>query len=183
MSFPDRIKSRCESVGYYSLFIAAEAVLIAAFITLSLFTGGEAYNSLLQDPSSRFMDYSIHLGFASAPVGTNIYEFSNMACFPPLSYLLYGFFARLGGYQAEYPRILVSRDAFIGNNLIIFLLYNFMCVLLLSYAVSLYIRKKGFVNQILFPAILIFSYPVAFSSVERGNSVFLVAPMIAIALA
>ena len=183
MSIANRIMNYCKNISYFKLFIAAEVVLIAVFLSIDLISHGEALDLLLLEPSSRFMDYSIHLGFASAPFGTNIYEFSYMACFPPLSYLLYGFLARLGGYQAEHPHLVPSNHAFADNNLIIFMVYNFICVLLLSYAVSLYIKKKSIVSQILLPLILIISYPIAFSSMERGNSVLLVAPLIAIALA
>lgn len=183
MSVIARIKNCCKRVSYFSLFIAAEVIMITVFLTVNLITHGEAFNSLLLDRISRFMDYSIHLGFASAPVGTNIYEYSYMACFPPLAYLMYGFLARMGGFRAEAPNLIPSPHAYAQNNMVIFLIYNLVCALLLAYAVTLYTKKKGFITQVLFPAILIFSYPIAFSSLERGNSVFLVAPLIAIALA
>lgn len=183
MSIVNRIRNNCKNISYLSLFIAAEIILVAVFITIDLIRHGEALDALLLSPANRFMDYSIHIGFASAPIGTNIYEFSFMACFPPLAYLMYGFFARLGGYVSEDPSYLGNSDVIIGSNLVIFMVYNFICVLLLAYACSLYIKKRGFLYQIVFPALLIFSYPIAFSAMERGNSVFLVAPLIAIALA
>ena len=185
MTLVTRIKNYCKNISYFSLFIAIEVILIAVFLTIDLITHGEALDKLLIENNSRFMDYSIHLGFASAPLGTNVYEFSDMACFPPLAFLMYGFLARLGGYAADDPQyIRDSYDNVIeGNNIVVFLVYNLICVLLLAYACSLYFKKRGMLNQIILPAIFILSYPIAFSAMERGNSVFLVAPLIAIALA
>ena len=183
MSLKTRFRNYFKNISYFSLFVAIELILIAVFITVDLITHGEALDNLLLSVNSRFMDYSIHLGFASAPFGTNIYELNNMACFPPLSFLMYAFLARLGGYQAEDPGFISYDHVIKGSNLVIFMVYNFFCVLLLSYAVSLYFNKKGLLYQIILPAIFILSYPVAFSAMERGNSVFFVAPLIAIALA
>lgn len=183
MSFVTRAKSYFKNISYFSLFIVIEVILIAVFLTVDLISHGEALDNLLIANNSRFMDYTIHLSFASAPFGTNIYEFSNMACFPPLAFLMYAFLARLGGFVAEEPQIIDYSNIVVNNNIVIFLVYNLMCVLLLVYAVSLFFKKKGFIYQIVLPAIFILSYPIAFSSMERGNSVFLVAPLIAIALA
>lgn len=182
MTRGSRIRNYCNNIGYFKLFVAVECVLTAVFLTLCVaWKGGPFYNIML-DYIQRYQDFFVHFGFASAPFGTNIYEFSEMACFPPLAYLMYGFLSRIVGYQPEgYSDSIDHRP--IAHNMTVFLLYNLICIVLLVYAISLYIKKKGFVNQVIFPALLIFSYPIAFSSVQRGNSAFLVAVLISIALA
>lgn len=182
MEIGARIRRYCRGITYFRLFLGIEIILTAVFLTIDLIWHGGPFSELMLSMLTRYKDFFIHYGFASAPFGTNIYEFSNMACFPPLAYLLYGFLARLGGYYADDPADMSSHD-YVGHNMTVFLLYNIFCIVLLVYACSLYIKKKGFVNQVLFPSLLIFSYPIAFSSIQRGNSVLLVAPLIAIALA
>lgn len=183
MSLIERAKKRFLSLDYFSLFIVIEVILTALFLSLNLLVyHGGMFSSLMLNAMNRFEDFFVHYGFASAPIGTNIYEYSNMACFPPLAYLMYGFFARLCGYQAEDPSDLKSHQA-VGHNMTVFVLYNLICIVLLVYAVSLYFKKKGFVTLAVFPVLLIFSYPILFSSVQRGNSSFLTAVLIAIALA
>lgn len=182
MEFVSRIKYCCKNVSYYKLFLVIECVLVAIFLTLCLIWSGGPIYKIMLGSVNRFQDYFVHLGFASAPFGTNIYEFSSMACFPPLAYLMYGFLARIVGYQADdYSTAENHQD--VGHNMSVFLLYNIICIVLLAYAISLYLKKRGFVNQVLFPSLLIFSYPILFSSVQRGNSAFLVAILISISLA
>lgn len=183
MSFIQKAKKCFLSLDYFSLFIVIEVILVAIFLSLnSLVYHGGMFSSLLLSILNRFEDYFVHLGFSSAPIGTNIYEYSNMACFPPLAYLMYRFFAMLCGYQAEDPADLKSHQA-VGHNMTVFVLYNLICIVLLVYAVSLYFKKKGVVTLAVFPTLLIFSYPILFSSVQRGNSSFLTAALIAVALA
>ena len=181
MKYSSRIKLNYLKFGYYKSFLVIESTLIVVFLTLCLFGNGEPIYKLMLGFVNRYKDYFVHLGFASSPFGTNIYEISNMACFPPLAYLMYGFLARIVGYQADdYSPSENHQD--VGHNMSIFMLYNFICVVLLIYVIGLYIKKRGFVNQVLFPSVLIFSYPILFSSVQRGNSAFLVAILISIAL-
>ena len=182
MSAGSRIKNSIKNLSPFSLFILIECIAVAVFLTFNFINHGGSMWSLLLRYQMQFVDYFEHLGFASAPTGTNIYELSGSACFPPLAYLMYGFLARLVGYQAEDPSDPTGSQN-VGQNLTIFVLYNIICIVLLLYAVSLFIKKKGFVQQILFPTLLIFSYPVLFSSVQRGNSVLLVAILLSIALA
>ena len=182
MSVSLKCKNYLKNISYYRLFIAIELVLTAVFLTLCVLWKGEPIYKVLPDFSHMYKDYFIHIGFASAPIGTNIYEFSHMTCFPPLAYLMYGFLARVVGYHAEnYDPGTDHQSA--GLNLTVFLVYNLICIVLLIYAVSLYAKKKGFVNMIVFPSLLILSYPIVFSSVYWGNSAFLVAILISIALA
>ncbi len=177
-----KIKSYIKNISYFQLFIVIESISIFVFLTLNLIWRGWMFSSLMLRIQTQFDDFFVHFGLGSAPIGTNIYEYSNMACFPPLAYLMYGFLARLSGFQAELPTAAESvRDA--GFNMMVLMLYNFICIVLMVYAVSLYVKKKGFVTLVLFPALLIFSYPILFSSIQRGNSAFLTAVLLAIALA
>ena len=185
MSLGVRIKNYFKNINCFSLFLIIECVLITGFLTLDYLQHGAPFNYGMRSFLTRFGDYYMHIGFASAPFGSNIYEFSSSACFPPFAYLMYAALARLCGYQSENPQNTFEPQQ-VGMNQIIFLIYNIFCILLLVYAINLYInkyKKSRFVALVLFPAVLIFSYPMAFSSLQRGNSVFLVAILLSIALA
>ena len=167
---------------YFSLFIIVELIMFTVFNIINLVNHGGPVNSLMLSFLTRYDDYFAHLGFASAPFGTNIYEYSGMACFPPLAYLMYAFLARVTGYRAEAPEDTKSHQN-VGNNLSIYVLYTIVCVILIVYAVNLFIKKKGLVGRVVFPFLLIMTYPFAYSSIQRGNSVLLVAALLSIALA
>ena len=182
MNISLKIRNYFKYLSYFQLFIVIEALLITVFLTLNFIWHGWMFNSLMLRAQTQFDDFFVHLGLGSAPIGTNIYEYSSMACFPPLAYLMYGFLARLGGFQAELPTAVETvRDA--GFNMMVMILYCLICIVLLVYAVSLYVKKKNFVTLALLPVLLIFSYPILFSSIQRGNSAFLTAILLAIALA
>ena len=182
MSISVKAKNYINNIGYFKLFIVIETIAIAVFLTLNCIWHGWMFSSMMLRIQTQFDDFFVHLGLGSAPIGTNIYEYSTMACFPPLAYLMYGFLAHLSGYQAELPTAVETvRDT--GFNMMVLMLYNLICIVLLVYAVSLYFKKKSFVTLALFPALLIFSYPILFSSVQRGNSAFLTSVLLAIALA
>lgn len=175
-------KQRIRELSYLQLFVIAELILFISFGIINLISHGEPANSLFLNPMRRYDDYFMHLGYASAPIGTNIYEFSSSACFPPFAYLMYALLARAVGYSAENPSdTKIHQTA--GNNMTVYILYTALCIILIVYATSLFIKKRGFVYQVMLPCILIFTYPVAFSAIQRGNSVLPVAALICIAAA
>lgn len=182
MTLGTRIKGYFKNISYFRLFIVVESIMTAVFLTFCLRMHGAPLYILWLNYLNSFQDYFVHLGVASAPFGTNIYEYTDMACFPPLAYLMYAFLARIGGYQAADPAT-ERYHPYYAYNMTIFILYNIFCIVLILYSISLFLRKKGFVNQVLFPLLVIFSYPIAFSTIQRGNSVLLVAPLLTIALA
>lgn len=168
---------------YFLLFLLIEGGGLPVFFVYNLYTHGSSLNSMMLNAGSQFNDYFMHVGYASAPIGTNIYALSagTSACFPPLAYVMYAILARLVGYYASNPADLLSH-MYVGNNLTIYLIYSIMCIVLFSYAISLFLEKKGFINQVLFPYLLIVSYPFAFTSLQRGNSVMLVSILLCIAI-
>ncbi|MBP3650180.1 MAG: DUF2029 domain-containing protein [Clostridia bacterium] len=168
--------------SYLQLYIVIETLIIFLFTIHNYLLDGQFLNTLMIDPNSQFGDHFMHIGFASLPWGTNIYELSPQACFPPLAYLMYGFLARIIGYQAENPTDILSHR-FIGNNLTIYIIFCLVCILLLAYALNLFIKKTGFTYQFWLPCIIAISYPVALSSIQRGNDVLLVAVLLCIAFA
>lgn len=177
-----KLKSRILSLTYYQIYLIIASVALAVFFLECVVFYGWPISKLTLNMFTRFDDYYMHLGYASAPAGTNIYELSHNACFPPLAYLLYGFLARIGGFEAaDYS--LVGNYQYIGHNTPIFIMYNMICFGLLIFAVGLYMKKNTFMNRMYFPCLLLLSYPIAFTGFQRGNSVFLVVSLIAIALA
>lgn len=179
-SLTDRLCLR--NISYLKLFVIAEIFLILTFNILNLIYHGYFVKSILLNPMNAFDDYFMHIGYASAPFGTNIYEFSENACFPPLAYLIYGFLARCVGYCADDPADTKAHQ-FVFYNMTVYILYTVVCIVLIVYAISLFIKKRGFVYQVVLPCALILTYPVSFAAIQRGNSVLLVAPLICIAVA
>lgn len=167
--------------SYFQLFILIELCVVSLFTIYNYWKNGSPLNSLMLSANYACDDYFMHIGYASSPWGTNIYEYSTNVCFPPLAYLMYGFLARIAGYSAIDPIDITSHEH-VGQNITIYVVYSIICIVLCLYAISLYLKKKGFINQVLFPCLLIVSYPFAFSSIQRGNSVLLVAVLMSIAL-
>lgn len=176
------IKDRIKSLGYYQVYIIIASIVLTTFLIRCVIYRGNPLGALMINIMTRYDDFFLHFGYASAPFGTNIYELSDMICFPPLAYLMYGFLARIAGYQAENYGDADTHQA-AGHNLAIYILYTVVCIILLIYAISLYRKKKSFVDLVLFPILLLFTFPFAFSSIQRGNSVLLVVSLIAVALA
>ncbi len=173
---------RLRNISYYRLFIAYGIIMFIVFHTVNLIFHGSLLRGILLNPMNAFDDHFMHIGYASTPFGTNIYALDENACFPPLAYLMYAFLARCVGYQADDPTdTKIHKAAF--YNMTVYILFTAVCIILLVYAVSLFIKKKGFINQVVFPCILIFTYPVCCAAIQRGNSVLLAVPLIAIAIA
>lgn len=183
MSFGSlRDRFRLKNLNWFALFLIVESVAFIAFHIYNLAMHGQPLDSLLHSPKYRFNDYFMHIGYASTPFGTNIYKLAYNVCFPPLAYLMYFFLARIVGNSGIDPNQSVEhREA--GNNMTIYVLYTVVCIVILVYAVSLYMKKKGFVYQVVFPLILILTYPVALAAIQRGTSVLLTVGLLSIALA
>ena len=173
---------RKNNLSWFALFLIVESIAFIAFHIYNLAMHGQPLDSLLLSPNYRFTDYFLHIGYTSTPIGTNIYALTHNACFPPLAYLMYFFLARIVGNSGIDPLDSEAHRDF-GNNMTIYVLYTVVCIVILVYAVSLFIKKKGFVYQVVFPLILILTYPVALATIQRGNSVLLTVGLLSIALA
>ena len=171
-----------DKLQYFYFFLIIETIAAITFLIIDISRKGGPLYSLSLNPFTQFDDYFVHFGLASFPTGTNIYEITDMACFPPFAYLMYLFLARVSGYATTDPMNTTPAQNF-GINLTVYLIYTIVCVILILYAVSLYVKKKGFVYQVLFPTLLVISYPFAFTTFQRGNSVILVAALVSIAAA
>lgn len=175
------MSSLIKKYGIYFLFFIIFASLIAfSFFIVNYITHGETLSSIMLNAKAQLNDFFMHFGYASSPWGTNIYEYSTNACFPPLAYVFYGLLARLVGYEVK--SMSPYSHLFIENNLTIYTLYSAVCIVLLIYAVGLYLKKDSFITKVWFPIILILSYPFIFTSMQRGNSVLLVSILLCIAL-
>ncbi len=173
---------KLRDISYYKLFIIYGVTVITVFHTVNLIFHGAFFRSVLLNPMNAFDDYFMHIGYASAPFGTNIYAFDENACFPPLAYLIYAFLGRCVGYYADDPTN-TKIHQLVFYNMTVYILYTVVCIVLIIYATSLFIKKRGFVHQVILPCILILTYPVCCAAIQRGNSVLLAVPLIAIAIA
>lgn len=182
MNLIKKAKKSILSLSYYQVYVIVASIALTVFFVECIVFYGQTVSILTINMFTRFDDYYMHLGYASAPAGTNIYELSNNACFPPLAYLLYSFLAHISGFVADdYSQ--VNRFQLYAHNMPVFIIYNMICFGLLIFAVSLYFKKHSFLNIMYFPCLLLFSYPIAFTAFQRGNSIFLVVSLVAIALA
>lgn len=177
-----KIKNFIKSLSYYQVYFIIASIMLTVFFVQCLCTNGQPMHYLTVNIFTRYDDYYMHLGYASVPIGTNIYEYSNMACFPPLAYLLYSFLAYITGFHPEDPTLSINYHL-ISHNAMVFLLFHIICTVFLVYAISLYIKKSGMLNRVVFPSLLILSYPITFTALQRANSIYLVVSLAAIALA
>ena len=176
------LKERIAKSGRLDWYLLFASVMFAGFLAANALFSGKFFNSMMMGTRYQLNDYFSHLGYASQPIGTNIYVYSRDVVFPPLAYLFYGFLARIDGFIAPNPTDIFANMT-VGQNLTVFVTVMMLCTLLLVYAVSLYLQPGRFRGQVLFPGLLIVSYPFLFSSVQRGNSVLLISLLLCIAMA
>lgn len=166
-----------ENSKIYMYIILASMILIGA--CLFWVTGNRSISNSVLDSQYLFSDYYYHINYSA--LKSDIYLHPELPiCLPPLAYLLYTFLWRLepNAYYDDWNEIKYN-----GNAPVVFLLTNLITVLLLVYLVYCYFKdteiKMG--TLIIFSLLIICSYPCINTSLQRGNSVFLVAIIVGFA--
>ena len=110
---------------------------IAAFFFLAYFNGEASWVWLIQesDPHIRALDYIVHIATSFKEIA--IYDFNGdtpLPVFPPLAYLMYQFFYKLG--FANVNEIVYNAENIIAHNINAFIygLYSVFSILLLLYS-------------------------------------------------
>ncbi len=165
---------------FLSLFILIAAFNLVTFL-LGCYLDAGLYNKVIFGPSCQFGDYFLHVSFVSQH--ENLYSLSRDACFPPLAYCMYWLLWKLAPHQingvvssASWPQFAAANNA-----MTIFLICNLIQLILLVYCVYQYFQRGDAKHLLLFPVLLVCSYPFWGTSLQRGNSTALVAIILALA--
>lgn len=118
---------------------------IAAYIVASFMYGGDMMTWIVQEnnPNIRFVDYFMHIRYASNPSGLyGMVADDTQGCFPPLAYVLYYFLNRLTcrKFDGDIP----NREDFeyITGTYLVYVYYTIFVALLIFVGIVL-LSKKG----------------------------------------
>lgn len=168
------------------LFFFVSIAGILGFAVLAFVRGSvTTFDWLMMEHNGdwEFADYFAHIFFGQDLTKT-YNSFDTDPCFPPLAYLFYHYL-----YRINPPAEMANwRDAMNQPyNLIIFLMYSVVLVVLFHYAIQLYNRKNAKAASLnedtLLTVTVLCSVPFFASALERGNAVFLVCVLLLLALA
>ena len=172
------LKEKIVKSSYLDLFLFFSYFHTVIFLLINHLTRGEVLRHLFNN-TIQFVDFFMHLAICSDR--THLYYYPEFALFPPLPYLLYYFFWQLD--PRIDPETPMNWDLFrdYGNNITLYIFYCMVLGFLLVYTIGQYYKKFGAKYNLLYPIALIFNYPMLCTTLERGNSVGLVAIMCALA--
>lgn len=152
---------------------------IVSYIFASFLYGAEVMKWMVQEnnPNIRFVDYFMHIRYASNPSG--LYDMvadDTQGCFPPLAYVLYYFLNRLTctRFGGQIP----NREEFetITGTYLVYIYYTIFVAVLIFAGVSMLNKKKNAItgkNVLIFVCIMM-SCPFMGSGFLVGNSAMLV---------
>lgn len=160
------------------VFITLSIIGILAFFLYAYVNGEYMWIWLLQEsnPDIKELDYAVHI--SSIFSGESLYEYSKdvaIPVFPPLAYLMYQFFFKLG--FANINEIVYNAENIISHkiNAYVFDLYSILSILLLLYSFIRIGKKYNNVKlSVALFFIFFFSAPILSSGFYTGNSIIIV---------
>lgn len=171
-----KIGSRMQSVD---LFLIVSLGITGLCFLLNIRNHGGYFMCSVMDAESSFSDFFYHIAGSSDPA--HMYMTDSRFCFPPLAYCMYWLLWRIHPY--EDPESILNWMNFknADNAMLVLIIYDILFAFLLVYCITEYYKETGAKYILLLPTAIIVSYPFFCTSLQRGNSVALVAVVIALA--
>lgn len=174
----DIIKSKLSQIKAIDWFLIVSLSVTAVFLLVNFVTGGAYFSQVILEPQCQFYDYFYIMAGATNPQELYHWQYNY---FPPLAYCMYYFLWKINAVPVSNPdsdwHILFNYD----NNLLIFVVFFILQMLLLCYCLSQCFRSNKTTYTFLLPIALVLSYPITCSTLQRGNSVLLAALFVALA--
>lgn len=164
--------NKLQKIRVINLFLFIGGISILVFCAINFYRWGILKYTALS-PGHEFGDYFFHTMFASAK--ENCYAVSVDACFPPLAYIFYYFLYRSAPYLEEDGTYVWQNYKNTDYALLVFLAVCVVFIILLNYCVTEYYKKIDSRYSLFLPLIVVLSYPVLFTGLQRGNPVLFVA--------
>lgn len=167
------VKERIRNIEILDIFLLISLGITFLFVVGNALNGGIFWNKLVMDSTFLFSDFFYHIAGSS---DTSImYSYGDPYSFPPFCYLLYTVLWSLNPYKDSETILNWRNYRDYDNMLVVFVMYNILCIILLLYCIREYMKKNGFKYDVLLPVALVFSYPMMCTSIQRGNVCLLVA--------
>lgn len=167
------IKDKIKKAEILDIFLIVSLGISALFLIGNAINGGYFWDRLVMDSTFLFSDFFYHIAGSS---NTSImYYYGDPYSFPPFCYLMYTVLWSLNPYKDSESIMNWRNYRDYDNMLVVFVMYNIICVILLLYCIKQYMKKSGFKFDVLLPLALVVSYPMMCTSIQRGNVCLLVA--------
>lgn len=172
-------REKIKNIEALDIFLLFSIGISALFFIGNIINGGEYFKELVMDSTFLFSDFFYHIAGSS---DTKImYSYGDPYSFPPFCYLMYLALWSLNPYKDSESILLWKNYRDYDNMLVVFVMYNIICIIILLYCLKQYMKKSGAKYDILFPAALVFSYPFMCTSIQRGNVCLLVTILFSLA--
>ena len=172
------IKKKLNQLSPFDVFLLVSISISTLFILAAIFTS-KYFDALVMDSSFLFSDYFYHIAGSSDTA--NMYSYGDPYSFPPFAYLMYSLLWNLTPYKDGESILNWKNFRDYDNALVVFVVYNLICVIFLIYCIGQYFQKNNAKYTLIFPIALVVSYPFMCTSIQRGNVCLLVAIMLALA--
>lgn len=173
------MKKIYSKIQMIDVFLIISLGITGLCFLLNIRNHGGYFLCSVMDAESSFSDFFYHIAGSSDPA--HMYMTDSRFCFPPLAYCMYWLLWRVHPY--EDPESIMNWLNFknADNAMLVLIIYDILFAFLLVYCITEYYKKTGIKYMLLLPAAIIISYPFFCTSLQRGNSVALVAVLIALA--
>ena len=173
------MKQKIRKVQIFDVFLVASLGISLCFLVGNALNQGEYFKKLVMDSTFLFSDFFYHIAGSSDTA--IMYSYGDPYSFPPFCYLMYILLWSLNPYKDSESILNWQNYRQYDNMLVVFVMYNIVCIILLLYCMKQYIQKTGFKQDVLFPLALVVSYPFMCTSIQRGNVCLLVAILFTLA--
>lgn len=167
------IKDKIRNLEVLDIFLMVSLGISFLFLVGNALNGGQFFDELVMDSTFLFSDFFYHIAGSSDT--TNMYSYGDPYSFPPFCYLMYTVLWSLNPYKDSESILFWKNYRDYDNMLVVFVMYNIICVILFLYCLKEYFVKNGFKYDVLVPLALVVSYPFMCTSIQRGNVCLLVA--------
>lgn len=184
-----------------NIFLLVAGTIDIIFIIANMISGGALLSAEALGANFIFGDYYSNLGFSS--YGADLYHMPEYVCFPPLAYCFYYLCYMMAPSPSSSVLTEINWLDFTtgANTPLVFLMVNLISIVIFGWICVRYFSEPVGINSIdtnstlgarertmpdskytiLLPIIILLSYPCMLTSLQRGNSAFLVAVLLCIA--
>ena len=167
------------NIKILDIFLFISGGISFLFLVGNAMNGGKFFDELVMDSTFLFSDFFYHIAGSSNTA--IMYSYGDPYSFPPFCYLMYTVLWSLNPYKDSESILYWKNYRDYDNMLVVFVMYNIICIILFLYCLKQYFKKSGFKYDVLLPMVLVISYPFMCTSIQRGNVCLLVAILFSIA--
>lgn len=159
-----------KKIKYIDIFLIISVSNTVFFLLINYIKDGYCIRQTLLSWQNQFSDYFIPISIVFE--SENVYKSNGLSPFPPFAYAFYRLL-----WMIIPTTDLTFADwksfKYYENNLTVYLLYNVIQIILLTYITNKIINQESAEKRMFFLVSIAMSYPLFATSLQRGNSVLL----------